>query len=116
MSEMQQRSPLEQELDAKLWQAWDVDESADNLLIEARPSWKEAGLKLTHYPQILFDPKGPQIRCDVNEMNRFGREKFISVLVGEVRRVLKDYRRGKRREFKLEQIQESVAQRGFRYV
>src|SRR5260370_5270301 len=105
-----------QELDTKLWQAWDVDESADSVLIEARPSWKKGGLTLMHYPQILFDPKGPQIRCDVKEMNRFGRAKFIKVLVDEVRRVFEDFRRGKRREFKLEQIQESVTERGFRFV
>jgi HNH endonuclease len=105
-----------QELDAKLWRVWDVDESANNLLIEARPIWEPGGLTLMKYPQIHFDPMGPQIRCDVEEMNRFGREKFVSVLVNEVRRVFEDSLRGKRRGFKHEQVQASVPERGFRYI
>jgi hypothetical protein len=105
-----------QELDAKLWQAWDVDESEGNLLIEARPIWEQGGLTLMQYPQIHFDLTGPQIRCDVEEMNRFGREEFVSVLVGEVRRVFEDFLRGNRREFKHEPVQASVPERGFRYI
>src|SRR3712207_670182 len=28
-----------QQIDSHLWQAWDVDHEAENLLVEARPSW-----------------------------------------------------------------------------
>jgi len=57
-----------QELAACLWQVWDVDHASRDLLIEARPEWLEGKLKsLLSYPQMIFEPAGPQIRGDVTE-------------------------------------------------
>src|SRR5713226_3464227 len=71
-----------QELDARLWQAWDIDHDSENLLIEARPKWNDGELQhLVPYPQIIFEKSGPQIRGDVEEMEAFGREKYIQVLL-----------------------------------
>ena len=42
-TELCSRSPLSivasQQIDAHLWQVWDVDHSAAHLLLEARPDW-----------------------------------------------------------------------------
>ena len=70
-----------QEIDSELWQVWDVDLNDRNLLIEARPNWAGNQLRnLFYYPQIIFD-KAPQIRSDAEEMQSFGYEDYIKVLV-----------------------------------
>jgi hypothetical protein len=32
-----------QQLDANLWQAWDIDHESTNLIIESRPKWDDKG-------------------------------------------------------------------------
>ena len=55
-----------QEIGAHVWQAWDVDHSSRNLLVEARPSWKDGELNtLISYPQLTFETAGPELRGDV---------------------------------------------------
>jgi hypothetical protein len=63
-----------QEIDSYLWQAWDIDHDSNNLLLEARPSWAADKTlnSLVCYPQITFEPHGPDIRGDCNEMTQFG--------------------------------------------
>src|SRR5437867_4421600 len=62
-AELCSRSPLSvvasQEIDAHLWQVWDVDHSDKNLLLEAWPDWRRKSL--TQFPQIVFERDGPQI-------------------------------------------------------
>ena len=59
-----------QELDAHIWRVWDVDHTAKYLFLEA--SVDRQGKSLTPHPQIVFEPHGPQIRGDHEEMLRFG--------------------------------------------
>ena len=59
--ELCRRSPLSviasQEIGSHIWQVWDVDNQADNLLLEARPDW--CAQSLAQYPQIVFERSSP---------------------------------------------------------
>jgi hypothetical protein len=106
-----------QELEARLWQAWDIDHDSENLLVEARPRWVDGVLQhLAAYPQIVFEKSGPQIRGDVEEMESFGREKYTQVLLEGVRRTLEAFNKGKRRGLKYEMVMSNAARKGNRYA
>jgi hypothetical protein len=106
-----------QELDARIWQAWDIDHSAENLLVEARPRWDDGVLQhLIPYPQIIFERTGPQIRGDVEEMESFGLESYTQVLLEGVRRTLDAFKKGKRRGLKYEMVMSNAARKGNRYA
>ena len=85
------RSPLSiiasQEIDAHIWQTWDVDHSSNNLLLEGIPNWSAKSFTL--YPQIVFEQTSSQIRCDFEEMQQFGCADFQRVLI---KSILKAYR------------------------
>jgi hypothetical protein len=84
-----------QELDAHLWQVWDVDHAAKNLFLEASPDWSAKSFKL--YPQVVFERSGPQIRGDYQEMIRFGKEAFQQVLVKGMLRACRRFNAGQPR-------------------
>jgi hypothetical protein len=84
--------------DANIWQSWDLDISSNNLLLEARPVWDRTKLAYKHflqYPQIIFEPNGPQICGDLNELHEFGFEDFQRVIT---KTMLKCFQRYKNRE------------------
>jgi hypothetical protein len=76
-----------QELNAKLWNAWDVDHAESHLLIEACPEWGAdkmlAGLRA--YPQVILERSGPSVRGDYSEFQEFGREQASKLLLRAVR-------------------------------
>jgi hypothetical protein len=48
------------EIGAHLWQVWDVDHGANNLLLDAKPAWAADGWLggLVCHPQIIFERTG----------------------------------------------------------
>jgi hypothetical protein len=105
-----------QEIDAHLWQVWDVDHQANNLLVEARPSWAPDKVlnSLICYPQITFERKGQDIRGDSAEAIRFGREDFSKVLFKAVRESFGRYRSGEKGALNFERIRSGVIHQGYR--
>src|SRR5262249_33749224 len=69
-------------------QAWDVDHADRHQLIEARPNWAEDEMmnSLVCYPQVTFESRGPEVRGDAEEFERFGREDATRLLFKAVRR------------------------------
>jgi len=90
------------ELGAFVWQTWDVDHGANNLLLEATPDF--AASSMTLLPQIIFEQDGPQLRGDLEELQRFGQEGFASVLVRSARRAFGNFKAGKKRWLHFERI------------
>jgi hypothetical protein len=104
-----------QERGAHLWQAWDVDHSSRNLLLEAKPSWVDGELSnLVCYPQIIFETAGPELRGDVEEANRFGRENFANVLVAAVRGAFQRYTARAKNGLHFDCVQSDLESRGYR--
>jgi hypothetical protein len=106
-TELCSRSPLSivasQEIDSHIWQVWDVDHSAGNLLLEARPDWSADSLRL--YPQVVFEPRGPQIRGDYEEILHFGRESFRRVLIRTMLRAFLHHKAGEKRWLHFERVE-----------
>jgi hypothetical protein len=104
-----------QRLSPRLWQAWDVDHGAHNLLVEARPAWHadESLNSLVAYPQITFERTGPELRGDAEEMVRFGREDFAKVLFKAARRCFDRYCAGEK-ALHLEHVRSGVTDDGYR--
>lgn len=101
-----------QQMDAHLWQAWDVDHSAANLLLEARPDWAAESLAL--YPQMVFERAGPQLRGDHREMARFGQENFEKVFVKSMLRAFRRHEAGVGRCLHFERVENQAIERGYR--
>jgi hypothetical protein len=88
-----------QEIGAEVWQAWDVEHSGGNQLLEARPVWEDGELKDLHcYPQILFNRSGPEMFGDHVELSNFGYENSQKVLyraaIGAYQRWMANARNG----------------------
>ncbi len=94
------------EIGAHLWQVWDVDHDANNLLMEARPKWAadESLNSLVCYPQIIFEQSGAEVRGDSEEFLRFGREDASKVLFRAVRRCFDKYRAGEKGVLHFERV------------
>lgn len=99
-----------QEIDAHLWQAWDVDHGSHNLLVEARPAWgaDETLKSLRCYPQITFERTGPDVRGDYEEFCEFGQENFTRVLFKAARNCFDRYRRGEKGVLHFERVRSGV--------
>ncbi len=94
-----------QELAADIWQAWDVDHSSENLLVEARPFWKDGELaRLIPYPQLVFEESGPQIRGDAVEMDAFVVDNFKRVLLTAVLGAFQRHSNGQKRSLHMEHV------------
>jgi hypothetical protein len=108
-------SVASQEIDAHIWQAWDVDHSSNNLLIEARPKWDGYSLeRLILYPQITFEKTGPEFRGDMEEMRNFGAEDFAKVIARAGKRAFQRHIGGKKGAINRERIQSGVIHDGYR--
>lgn len=105
-----------QEISASLWQAWDVDHAANNLLVEARPHWDEDELlsQLVCYPQMTFERNGHHIRGDGEEIQRFSFEDFRKVMVRAVRRCFEKFNAGQKRAIHFERLETDVSLHGYR--
>lgn len=116
-AELCSRSPLSivasQQIDAHLWQAWDVDHSDSDMLLEAYPNW--AAESLTLYPQIVFDSTGPQLRGDMEEITRFGSRGFEQVIVKSMLRAFRRHEAGLKRWLHFERVEkDQIIERGYR--
>jgi hypothetical protein len=105
-----------QEIDAHLWQVWDVDHESNNLLVDARPWWGADGMlnSLVCYPQITFEQNGPAVRGDYEDCRRFGYEDFAKVLFKSARHCFDRYRAGERGALNFERVRTGVIHRGYR--
>jgi len=108
--ELCSRSPLSiiasQEIDAHIWQTWDVDLSSHNLLLEGIPNWAAKSFVL--YPQIIFEQNGPQIRCDFDELRQFGHEDYERVLVKSMLKSYRCHESGEKRWLHFEHIESNA--------
>lgn len=115
--ELSSRSPISivasQQIDAHLWQAWDVDHSDSDLLLEAYPDWNHE--LLTLYPQTVFDRSRPHVRGDYDELRNFGPEDFSRVFVKAMLQAYRRYEAGEKRWLHFERVDgEQLVQRGYR--
>jgi hypothetical protein len=105
-----------QEIDGHLALVWDVDHRSKNLLIEARPVW-ESDYVLKHliaYPQITFEPHGPDFRGDAEAIGGFGRENLESVLKKAALSAFQRYENHERDSIQFERCESSVLKAGYR--
>jgi hypothetical protein len=104
-----------QEIDAHLWQVWNIDHAWDNLLVEAAPRWIEGLLAdLRCYPQLTFETTGLNIRGDAAEMRNFGFENFQKILVRAARSAFQRFCAGKKRVLHFERVEAGVLEEGLR--
>lgn len=105
-----------QQIDAHLWQAWDVDHEAKNLLVEDRPLWMTDGAlhSLVCFPQVVSDRKGPHARGDFEECCEFGREDYSPVLFQAVRHCFGRYRSGEKGALHFERVRSDIERGGYR--
>jgi hypothetical protein len=106
-----------QKIDAHVWQTWDIDQAANNLLVEARPSWAADGTLsgVVCYPQIIFErPDRSEVRADSEEFFRFGLEHYGRVLFKAARRCFERYCAGERGTLHFERVQSGVIYEGCR--
>lgn len=105
-----------QEIDAHLWQAWEVDTNSGYLLLDAKPEWEGVELRrLICYPQITFEHAGPELRGDLEEMLRFGRDNFAKVLTAAARQAFQRYTHGKKGALHFERIESDITSQGYRH-
>ena len=106
-----------QEMQNTLWQAWDVDHAARDVLVEAAPVWVGDELDgFRGYPQITFEREGPEIRGDADEVGRFGQEAFRRVMVRAARNAYERYnRREKKPALHPERVKSAVALGCYRF-
>lgn len=98
-----------------LWQAWDVDHQANNLLVEASPDWNADGTlkNLTCYPQLVFDRPRIVTRGDAEQAEMFGHRNFANLLIRAAKNAYGRFREtGKGIRF--EEIYSNVVRSGYR--
>lgn len=66
-----------QEIDSHLWQVWDVDHSAHNLLPEARSNWASENMAV--YPQVIFDRRRLQVSPARSGLDKYQRGRRLAV-------------------------------------
>jgi hypothetical protein len=108
-----------QKIDAHLWQTWDIDHAANNLLVEGRPLWPPDQTlgSIVCYPQVTFEADGRrEVRGDLLEVLRFGQEHFPKVLFKAVRECFGRFSAGRKGALHLERIRSSVIYEGCRFA
>lgn len=94
---------------------WDIDHSARDLLVEAKPYWEGGKLKrLVCHPQMIFEKEGPQIRGDGEEMEQFGKDHVLNVMVRAVKGALERYGTGKKGGLHFERVRTDLSSRNYR--
>ncbi len=91
--ELCSRSPVSivaaKEIDGHIWQAWDVDESRGNLLLEGRPDFDRGSFRL--FPQIIVDQVGEQLWGNYDELRDFGMDRFAVLFNRRLKKALWEY-------------------------
>jgi hypothetical protein len=98
-----------QVLDSSLLLIWDVDHSANNLLMEAKPGWAADNMLdyLHCYPQIIFESSKPSVRFCSDEINGFGWTDSVRVLFKAARHCFARYKFGEKWAIAFEPIRMS---------
>jgi DNA-directed RNA polymerase subunit RPC12/RpoP len=104
------------EIGAHLWQAWDVDHSANNLLLDAKPAWAADGwlTGLICYPQMIFERDGLAVRGDHEEFRRFGYEEAAKVLFQAAHQCYKRYCANKKGAIHFERVRSGLIEGRYR--
>jgi hypothetical protein len=106
-TELCSRSPLAQvaglEKDRPFPQTWDVDESDDNLLLEARHDRDGSDSRYVIpyvFPQLIIRPTGIQFRADYDHLMEYGEDRFYRDFVARLQTALKRYQQGDKKAFR----------------
>ena len=106
-TELCTRSPLAQvaglEKDKPFPQTWDVDESDDNLLLEARHDRDVSDNRYVIpyvYPQLIMRPAGIQFRGDYKHLMEYGEDRFCHDFVARLKAALLRYQQGDKKAFR----------------
>lgn len=101
------RSPLAQvaglEKDRPFLQAWDVDESDENLLLEARHDRDASDGRYVVpyvYPQLIMRPTGVQFRGDYDDLMEYGEDRFHRHFVSRLQAALVKFEQGDKKAFR----------------
>ncbi len=92
-----------QERDSRIWQVWDVDHDADNVLIEAKPDWSRLGLRT--FPQIIFELGAHYLRGDVEDFRLFGAQDLPRIIAAAAIRAFRKCCSGEKGWVHLERIE-----------
>jgi hypothetical protein len=99
-----------------IWQSWDVDTAANNLLIEARPLWvDEMPKSFVCWPQIIFERNGPAIRGDLADMEHIGAEEYEKVLSRAVKAAFERYCKNAKKSLHIERVRTSSMHDRYRF-
>lgn len=103
-----------QEIGTYLSLCWNIDHSADDLLVESKPTWIDGELAaLRCYPQITFEKSGAHARGDAEEMRQFGNDEFYRILTRAAKSAFQRYKAGKK-AIHPERIEKFMTQGGVR--
>lgn len=107
--ELCSRSPLSavaaREIDSTVWQVWDVDESAGNILLEGRPDLERGSIWT--FPQLLVFPTHIEYRADNAELMAFGADKFHVLFARRLQKLFWQHEHGKSNAFHLYRVRAS---------
>lgn len=104
-----------QEIESKIWQTWDVDESAERLMLEAFPNWKSN--TFTPYPQLIVE------RCrkllfygDADDFKTLGQDQVIPIYTQVIRKSFQSFRSGRSNSIIFEAVEKNqMIERGYRF-
>jgi hypothetical protein len=71
--------------------------------------------QLVCYPQVTFERSGPELRGDLQEMQRIGFDNFETVFIKAVRHAFQRYEHGEKRVLHFERIDSGITSRGYRH-
>lgn len=91
-----------QDRDVRVWQVWDVDHSAGNVLIEAQPDWSRLGLRT--FPQVIFELGSHYLRGDADDFRLFGPHDLPRIVETAITRAFRKCRSGEKGWVHLERI------------
>jgi hypothetical protein len=81
------------ELGTKFHYCWDVDHSANDLLMEAEPIFDKTGLvNMTLWPQLILEGNDLQLRASSSEVLQYGKEEFARNLFAHAKRCFDRWR------------------------
>ncbi len=115
--ELCSRSPLSivatRELYRPIHHLWDVDWSANGLLIEGAYDQKADGFH--PYPQMIFDDPRRHLRAELGELQSAGSERFQRVFVTHLARAFHAYEAGNKRRLIVERVRSPFIRGGLRF-
>ncbi len=101
-----------QQINAHLWQVWDIDHQSNNTLVEALPVWDgDKMLELKWWPQIAFGGRRVEIRGDKKEMFSFSVDDYRKVMIKAAKIACWRYSHGEAKFIHPERMQPEILQR-----